>query len=163
MAIPAGFSCDQQYTCMRCTLSLCQAIFTDKTDSDFHYRYSFPTRGKHETGHTHRMTSCGDEHRIQLPGYNFCTIQPFQRSTLFFRGLLKLLAFELTRSFLTTVSLTTQASPEFKRTFCQNYSSRPFSVSQDDRQIKVQLITVLSTVYSIRYSSLYYSISAPIF
>ncbi len=62
-----------------CTLSLWQAIFTDRQTA-IYYRYSFPTRGN-GTGHTQR-DSCDDECRIQLPGYDFSVIQSFQHLTL---------------------------------------------------------------------------------
>ena len=147
-------------------------LLTDRqTDSDFHDRCSFPTRGNErlDIPHTQR-DSCDDDCRIRPPGYDFSTIQSFQRFTLTSR-LLKAFCFwtdlRLYSSsasckrrygyrfslqshhkgqFLWQCHLVTQASPFAKLQLSTVFMSRRLQANQS--------FTVSLSLYSIRYSLL---------
>ncbi len=80
---------------------------TRQTDSDFHYRCSFFPLGENTRLDTHTQHNSCDDRRTppSTSAFVFGTLQSFQRSTLFSRGLFKASCFP-------TVSPTTQASPE---------------------------------------------------
>ncbi len=103
-----------------------------QTDSDFDYRWVFSHTRKSKTGHAHTH---GATAVMTYAAFDFRD-SSFQCFTLFSEAALK------ASCFWKTVSLTSGVS--WVTNFLPNYSSLLLSSLVDNRQIKVQLITVLS-------------------
>ncbi len=114
-----GYLCDQHRTCVRCTLYRWQAI-TDTTDRQ---RFSLslgcfpPKETRLDTTHTQR-DSCVVERHFDFQGYDFWTVQPFQRFTLFSEAYLACL---IKASCFPTVSQTSGVS--WVMNFLPNYTA----------------------------------------
>ncbi len=104
---PAGFSCDQHRTCVRCTLYRCQANIDTTDRAIFTIAALFSHTGKHQAGHTYTQRDSCDDRRMPPSTSGFVPFQPFQRFTLFSKAYLKVLA-------LSQCHLTTQAFPELR-------------------------------------------------
>ncbi len=122
-------------------LSLSSDHWQDRQTEQFSlWLLFFSTRGKHHADwtrthrHTVRQLWCDDRRTPpSTSGFVFSTLQSLQRSTLFSKAYLKLLAFR-------QCHLTTQASPELRTLLpILQLSAAKLSRLTDDRQIKVPL------------------------
>ena len=132
---PAGFSCEQQRTCVLCMLYRCQAI-TATTDrqSDFHYRCSLFPLGESTRLDTHTQThsvTAVSMNTASISGIRLQYAPVFPALHAIFKRLFKASCFP-------TVSLNNSGVSRVTN-FSANTTAQLLSRLADDRQIKVPL------------------------